>query len=65
MLFMIDTMVYVKSALIGSHYSWTPLIELPMDQRNLAVLTGDRINEGFLQENVWQFCSAPPKIWLY
>ena len=23
---------------------------------------GDRINEGFLQENVWQFCNAPKKI---
>ena len=30
---MIDTMVYVKSALIGSHYSGTPLIESQMDQK--------------------------------
>ena len=30
---MIDTMVYVKSALIGSHHSGTPLIESQMDQK--------------------------------
>jgi len=23
-----------------------------------AALTGDRINEGFLQENIWPFCRA-------
>ena len=52
---MIDTMVYVKSALIGSHYSGTPLIELPMDQRNLAVLTGDRISIGnsMICSDIW------------
>ena len=27
----------------------------PMGQKNLAPLTGDRINEGFLQGNVWAF----------
>ena len=55
MLFMIDTMMYVKSALIGSHYSGTPLIELPMDQRNLAVLTGDRISIGnsMICSDIW------------
>lgn len=60
MLFMIDTMVYVKSALTGSHYSGTPLT-VTNGPKNLAVLTGDHINEGFLQENVWQFCGTPPK----
>ena len=40
-------------------YSGTPLIQSPMSQTNLAVLTGDRINEVFfLQENVWSFCRA-------
>ena len=33
-----------------------------MGQKKLAVLTGDRINEGFfLQENVWPFCQAAKK----
>ena len=29
------------------HYSGTPLIRSPMGQMKLAVLTGERINEGF------------------
>ena len=29
------------------NYSGTPLIRSPMRQKNLAVLMGDRINEGF------------------
>ena len=36
-----------------------------MSQTNLAVLTGDRINEVFffsLQENVWSFCRAAKKV---
>ena len=32
-----------------------------MGQKKLAVLTGDRINEGFLQENVWPFCLSAKK----
>ena len=32
-----------------------------MGQKNLAVLAGDLINEGFLQENVWSFCWAAKK----
>ena len=32
-----------------------------MGQKNLAISTGDCINEGFLQENVWQFSSAAKK----
>ena len=37
----------------------------PMGQKNLAVLTGDRINEGFffLRENVCLFCQAVKKKW--
>jgi len=27
-------------------------------QKHLAVLTGDRINEGFFTRNVWPFCQA-------
>ena len=34
-----------------------------MGQNNLAILTSDRINEGFffLQGNVWPFCRAAKK----
>ena len=32
-----------------------------MSQKNLAVLTGDYINEGFVAENVWPFCWAANK----
>jgi len=32
-----------------------------MSQKNLAILTGDRINKGFLQKNVWPFCQAAKK----
>ena len=39
----------------------SPLIRSPMDQKNLAVLRGDRIDEGFLQENLWPFCQAAKK----
>ena len=42
-------------------YSDTPLIRSPTGQKNLALLTGGRINEGFLQENVWPFCHAAKK----
>ena len=31
-----------------SSYSGTPLIRSPIGQKNLALLTGDRIKEGFL-----------------
>ena len=62
MLVMIDTMVYVKSALIGwFSLQWNPFNRVTNGPKNLAVLKGDRINEGFLQENVWQFCGAPKK----
>ena len=37
-------------------YRGTPLIRSPMGQTNLAVLRGDRINEGFF--TVWPFCQA-------
>ena len=39
----------------------SPLIRSPMDQKNLAVLRGDRTDEGFLQENLWPFCQAAKK----
>ena len=40
------------------HYTVEPVNTVT----NLAVLTGDRINEGFfLQENVWPFCLAAKK----
>ena len=40
------------------HYTVEPVNTVT----NLAVLTGDRINEGFfLQENVWPFCQAAKK----
>ena len=32
-----------------------------MGQKKLAVFTSDRINEGFLQENVWPFSRAAKK----
>ena len=32
-----------------------------MGQKNLAVFKSDRINEGFLQENVWPFSRAARK----
>ena len=32
-----------------------------MSQNDLAVLTSDRIKEGFLQENEWAFCLASHK----
>ena len=37
---------------------WNPVNTVPMGQKKLTVLTGDRINEGFLQENVGTFCLA-------
>ena len=46
-----------------SKYSGTPLIRSPLGQKSLAALTGDRINEGFLQENVRLFCRAAKKKW--
>ena len=46
------------TGIVNRFYSGTPLIWSPMGQTNLAVLTGDRIDEGFLQENVWLFCQA-------
>ena len=41
--------------------SGTALIQSPMGQKSLAVFTSDRINEGFLQENVWPFSRAARK----
>ena len=46
------------------------LIRSSMGQKTLACLTGDVINEGFLQENVWLFCQTAKKSgwitrWLY
>ena len=43
-------------------YSGTPLILSPMAQKNMAILLGDRGNEGFLHENVWLFCQAAKKV---
>ena len=41
---------------------WTLSIRPPMDQRHLAVITGDRINEGFFASYyVWPFCRAAKK----
>ena len=40
-------------------YRGTPLIRSPMGQTNLAVLRGDRINEGFF--TVWPFCQMAKK----
>ena len=40
-------------------YRGTPLIRSPMGQTNLAVLRGDRINEGFF--TVWPFCQVAKK----
>ena len=37
------------------------VIRSSMGQKNLAVLTGDCINEGFVAENVWPFCWAANK----
>ena len=43
-------------------YSGTPLIRSAMGQKNnLAVLKGDRINRGYLQERVWPFRRADKK----
>ena len=41
--------------------SGTLLIRSSMGQKTLACLTGDFINEGLLQENVWLFCQAAKK----
>ena len=49
------------TGIVNRFYSGTPLIRSPMGRTNLAVLTGDRINEGFLQENLWPFCQAAKK----
>ena len=40
------------TGIVNRFYSGTPLIRSPMGQTNLAVLRGDRIDEGFLQENL-------------
>ena len=41
---------------------WTLSIRPPKDQKHLAVLTGDHINEGFFASYyVWQFCPAAKK----
>ena len=50
--------------------SGTLLIRSSMGQKTLACLTGDFINEGFLQENVWLFCQTVKQSgwitrWLY
>ena len=43
-------------------YSGAPLIQSPMGQKKMAVLMGDRNNEGlFLQENLWPFFRAAKK----
>ena len=45
--------------------SGTLLIRSSMGQKTLACLTGDFINEGLLQENVWLFCQAAKKsVWI-
>ena len=49
------------TGIVNRFYSGTPLIRSPMGQTNLAVLRGDRIDEGFLQENLWPFCQAAKK----
>jgi len=36
-----------------------------MGQNDLAVLTGDRTKEGFLQENDWVFCRGGHKAWFH
>ena len=41
--------------------SGTLLVRSSMGQKTLACLTGDFINEGFLQENVWLFCQTVKK----
>ena len=35
---------------------WTPVNTVTNGPKNSAVLMGDCIIEGFLQENVWPFC---------
>ena len=54
---------------IFNNVQWNPVntVTNAMSQTNLAVLTGDRINEVFvclffLQENVWSFCRAAKKV---
>ena len=42
-------------------YSGALFIQSQMGPKNLAVLTGDCIKEGFLQEDVWSFCRATKK----
>ena len=46
------------------YYSGALLIQSAMGQKILALLMGDHINDGFLQENVGPFCEAPKKKWL-
>ena len=48
-----------------SSYRGTPLIRSLIGQKKLALLTGARIKEGFLQENVRPFCQAANKKWPY
>ena len=44
------------------NYSGTPLIRSPMRQKNLAVLMGDRINEGFFYNKMYgRFAGRPKK----
>lgn len=52
---------FCKERVEGKHYSETQLIRSPMGQTHLAVLTGGRINQGFLHENGWLFCWAAKK----
>ena len=47
-------------------YIGNPLIQSPWAKKNLAVLMGDRINKGFLQEKLMYGCFARwPKNWPY
>ena len=42
----------IKFPLLPFYYGGTPFIQSAMGQKILAILMGDGINEGFLQENV-------------
>ena len=65
----------VKKLISCWKYGGTPLIRSPMGQKNLAVLTGDRIDKGFFDKKVYsiqsrQTARRPKKVavitrWLY
>ena len=47
-----------------NQYSGTPLVWSPMGQKNLAVLTGDHINESFFYKKMCgHFAMQPKKNW--